>query len=136
MAFAAWGEGDLEGASRQLRELSRSPNFNVRYTDFLWLGLIELQRGSCPAAIEYWERARAVRWPPWVGTPAMPPWVGARSAWHPRLLHHLATCYEKVGDLAKARERNDEMLRLWARADPDLPLLVEAKALKARLEGR
>jgi hypothetical protein len=28
------------------------------------------------------------------------------------------------------------MLRLWARADPDLPLLVEAKALKARLEAR
>ena len=46
---------------------------------------------------------------------------------------YLAECYEKLGDLAKARERNDEFLRLWANADPDLPLLADAKALQVRL---
>ena len=45
----------------------------------------------------------------------------------------LALCYEKLGDLPRARERNAEMLRLWAKADPDLPMLAEAKALQARL---
>ncbi|MCX5731010.1 MAG: hypothetical protein NTY18_06580, partial [Deltaproteobacteria bacterium] len=48
-------------------------------------------------------------------------------------IQSLATCCEKLGDLAKARERNDEFLRLWANADPDLPLLVEAKAIRERL---
>jgi len=49
------------------------------------------------------------------------------------MIHSLATCYEKTGDLTRARERNDEFLRLWARADPDIPLLVEAKAMREKL---
>jgi hypothetical protein len=48
----------------------------------------------------------------------------------------LAGCHEKLGDVAKARERNEELLRLWAKADPDLPRLIEAKARKARLDAR
>jgi hypothetical protein len=40
-----------------------------------------------------------------------------------------------MGDMAPARERNDELLRQWARADPGIPLLVEAKAMHARLAG-
>ena len=51
----------------------------------------------------------------------------------PLLLHRLATCYEKLGDLAKARERNTEMLKRWEKADEDLPLLIEAKAMRERL---
>jgi hypothetical protein len=38
-----------------------------------------------------------------------------------------------MGNRARARERNDELLRLWARADPDLPLLAEARGLRQRL---
>jgi hypothetical protein len=49
------------------------------------------------------------------------------------MLHRLATCYERQGDLTKARERNAEMLKRWERADPDIPLLVEAKAMRERL---
>jgi hypothetical protein len=49
------------------------------------------------------------------------------------MLHGLATCYERTGDLAKARERNDEMLKRWEKADEDIPLLIEAKAMRERL---
>ena len=59
--------------------------------------------------------------------------VAGRAFRIPLELHWLAECHEKLGDLTKARERNDEFLRLWADADPDLPLLAEAKALQARL---
>jgi hypothetical protein len=52
---------------------------------------------------------------------------------HAGVLHSLATCYELIGKRAQARERNDELLRLWARADPDLPLLAEARDLRQRL---
>ena len=52
------------------------------------------------------------------------------------MLHSLALCHEKLGDLAKARERNDEMLKRWENADPDIPLLVEAKAMRERLAAK
>ncbi len=51
-------------------------------------------------------------------------------------MHALALAHERTGDLARARERNQELLRLWRRADPDLPLLREARALEARLASR
>lgn len=54
----------------------------------------------------------------------------------PRLLQSLALCHEKLGDLEKARAGNEELLRLWAKADPDLPLVIEAKAMQARLAAK
>jgi tetratricopeptide (TPR) repeat protein len=84
-------------------------------------------RGDCDKVIRTLESLSELRWC-W--------YVGALTGSRPRVLHQLATCYERTGDLAKARERNDELLRRWARADPDLHLLIEAKALKARLEAR
>ena len=51
----------------------------------------------------------------------------------PFRLHRLATCHEKTGALPKVRERNAEMLKRWEKADEDIPLLVEAKALRERL---
>ena len=80
-------------------------------------------RGDCAGAIESYERAVHVKFD----------LEDERLAFLPLMLHSLALCHEKLGDLPKARERNDEMLRLWANADPDLPLLADAKALHARL---
>ena len=45
----------------------------------------------------------------------------------------LATCCRKMGHVAKAGERNGELLKRWAKADPDIPLVVEAKAIQERL---
>ncbi|HET8723715.1 MAG TPA: serine/threonine-protein kinase, partial [Anaeromyxobacteraceae bacterium] len=52
---------------------------------------------------------------------------------YPRALHVHAVALERIGDVEGARSVNDQLLRLWDRADPDLPLLVEARAMQARL---
>jgi hypothetical protein len=51
-------------------------------------------------------------------------------------LQGMATAYERTGDRARARERIDEFLRLWQRADADEPRLAAARALQKRLSPR
>ena len=97
-----------------------------RYFGRQLAGTFHFTSGDCPGAVKSLEEARAVPWP-------SQPWY--RSYFLPLILHRLATCYEKAGDLPKARERNAEMLKRWERADPDLPLLIEAKAMRERLAG-
>jgi hypothetical protein len=58
-----------------------------------------------------------------------------RPALLPRGLLHAALAHERLGDREKARARVDDFLRRWRRADPDLPMLAEAKALRRRLEA-
>jgi eukaryotic-like serine/threonine-protein kinase len=124
VAVAAWGGGATDQAVRTLEEVAGQPDLPSRYTALLLLGEVQRGSGNCPGAIAALERARGFRW-----SFSLDEWYGT----HPGVLHALALCYERTGDLARARERNQEMLRLWARADPDLPLLVEAKALQSRL---
>ncbi|MEY2668345.1 MAG: hypothetical protein RJA59_983, partial [Pseudomonadota bacterium] len=81
-------------------------------------------RGDCAGAIAAYEQAEQVKWHHL---------DAVRLTFLPLTLHSLAICHEKVGDLTKARARNAEMLKLWANADRDLPLLDEAKAMQARL---
>ncbi len=107
-----------------LLAIADHPQVWYRFPGNVLLGHYLRARGDCPGAIVAYERARAVPWH-WL--------VGEKPALFPFVLHSLALCYETVGDLAKARERNAEMLRLWANADPDIPLLAEAKATRAWL---
>ncbi len=53
-------------------------------------------------------------------------------AW-PRTLYLAARAHAALGDRDAARREVDRLLALWRRADPDLPLLREARALRARL---
>ena len=123
---AIWdaSEGSGEGVPGRVAAAAEVPEIAWRFPGQLVLGHFLRARGDCAAAIVAYERARGFKWHPLLGD---------RNAFLPLLLHSLASCYEKLGDLANARARNDEMLRLWARADPDLPLLLEAKAMRARL---
>jgi hypothetical protein len=59
----------------------------------------------------------------------------AGTRFRPRALGLLeaAKCLEKLGRPGEARDRLDRLLALWSRADPDLPALAEAKALRSRL---
>jgi len=50
------------------------------------------------------------------------------------LIH--AKAFEKLGRRPDAVKELDELLAFWKDADSDLPLLVEAKAMRARLGGR
>jgi tetratricopeptide (TPR) repeat protein len=47
--------------------------------------------------------------------------------------YELARLLEQVGRLDDARANYDEFLRFWERADPDLRVLAEARARRARL---
>ena len=88
------------------------------------LGVLAREDGDCALAVAEMEKA----WNAGIVYPA-----DDRIAIQSVLLFQLARCYEKLGAVEKARARNDELLRRWARADPDVPLLAEAKALQARL---
>jgi len=46
----------------------------------------------------------------------------------------LARAYAIQGDTAKARAAYQDFLTLWKDADPDIPILKEAKAEYARLQ--
>jgi tetratricopeptide (TPR) repeat protein len=123
-AILAWSEGRMEQADRLIAEMSGNADLLARFYILLLAGSFHFTSADCPGAVKYLEEARAVPWPS--------QWV-ARSYHLPLLLQRLATCYERAGDLTKARERNAEMLTRWEKADEDIPLLVEAKALQARL---
>ncbi len=125
-AILAWSEGRLEDADRLLAGNLGDASVMDRYFGRQLAGTFHFTSGDCPGAVKSLEEARAVPWP-------SQPWY--RSYFLPLILHRLATCYEKAGDLPKARERNAEMLKRWERADPDLPLLIEAKAMRERLAG-
>jgi ATP/maltotriose-dependent transcriptional regulator MalT len=45
----------------------------------------------------------------------------------------LARAYALSGDMAKARSKYQDFLTLWKDADPDIPILKQAKAEYARL---
>ena len=55
------------------------------------------------------------------------PWAVARSA------VHLAQIHERRGEVQAAKELVDRVMENWKDADPDLPMLAEAKAMQARL---
>jgi len=46
----------------------------------------------------------------------------------------LARAYAMQGDTAKARTAYQDFLTLWKDADPDIPILKEAKAKYAKLQ--
>ena len=51
----------------------------------------------------------------------------------PRVLLWSAQAHETLGDRERAREEVERLLGRWKDADPDVPGLAEAKALRARL---
>ena len=126
-AILAWSEGRMEDADRIIAENIRESFPPHQFVALQLAGWFHFTSGDCPGAVKYLEEARAVPWP-------SQPW--SRSYDLPRMLHGLATCYETMGDLPKARERNAEMLKRWEKADEDIPLLVEAKEMRERLAVR
>jgi eukaryotic-like serine/threonine-protein kinase len=54
----------------------------------------------------------------------------------PMLLAHLqlARAYSLQGDTAKSRAAYQDFLTLWRDADPDIPILKQAKAEYAKLQ--
>jgi len=59
-----------------------------------------------------------------------PYWQASLQPWS---LYLAARSHERLGRREAARRELDQLLSLWSRADPDLPLLAEAKAMRMRL---
>ena len=124
-ALAALGEGRTEEAERDLRSVAEAAWLTDRFAAAFLLGELARARDDCSAAVRWMEQALAVKND--LGR------LSFRAHVDPGMLQILAGCYEKLGEVQKARERNDRFLRLWANADPDIPLLADAKAMQARL---
>ena len=110
--YAAWREGDPDGAARLLEEAQRAlPSDEARW----WLARIHLERDR---------PARAVRW--------------LRSFWwdeHTLARYHLGRAYEAVGEPERAREAYRAFVEGWSEADPALqPRVEEARDALARLD--
>jgi pentatricopeptide repeat protein len=126
-AVIAWRSGRLAEAADLLRGLAEGKTVAGRYLGSVLLGEVLVSEGRDADAVGPLERARSMRWS---GAVDSRPWLDPNAA----LL--LAGAYERTGDRQKALERVEELLRLWERADADLPQLAQARALKKRLAPR
>jgi len=53
---------------------------------------------------------------------------------YPLVHFHLAQAYQQKGQTDRARSEYRQFLQVWKNADPDIPILKEAKAEYAKLE--
>ena len=91
------------------------------------LGRMLADAGRCEEAVVQFDRLPS-RFP-WA-------WSGQDAAWSVRMplaLLEGARCQVTLGRPAEAKARLDRLLEMWKDADPDLPALAEAKAMRARL---
>ncbi|MEI6226517.1 MAG: serine/threonine protein kinase, partial [Deltaproteobacteria bacterium] len=92
------------------------------------LGRMLADAGRCEEAIVAFDRMPAEFPWPW---DVYAPW----SVRMPLSLLEGARCQAKLGRPAEARVRLDRLLEMWKDADPDLPALADAKALRAKVAG-
>jgi ATP/maltotriose-dependent transcriptional regulator MalT len=123
----AWRAGRLPEAEAAARRLAGSTLVNGRYLGHFLLGEILVAQGKDAEGAAALERALSTRWS---ASNDARPWLD------PRALLVAAGAHARSGDPARARARLDELLRLWQRADADLPALAEARALQARLAAQ
>jgi tetratricopeptide (TPR) repeat protein len=123
-ALVAWRTGDLDAAEVGLRAVAESPYLDARYKALAVLGEVEIARGKFGSAVEALERARAIPFAPQIGGLAYLQASG---------LYHLSVAYDRLGEPVRARERVEEALRFWRRADADAPNVAEARALARKL---
>jgi tetratricopeptide (TPR) repeat protein len=122
-AVTAWRAGDGERAWTLLRAAGADTDLDSR-PGLLWMrARVALETGRPAEAIESLRGFRAI------------PSGLFRAMAYPRSLYDEAIAHEKLGDREKAREAVGRLLRLWKGADRDHPLLAEARALAARLDG-
>jgi tetratricopeptide (TPR) repeat protein len=120
-AAIAWRSGDAGRALEMLRELSRRPEIEDRAPSLWLLARVAMEahrEAEAIAAVEALRIAPSGLWRTW--------------AWPESLLLE-ARAYLALGDRARAAAIVDGLLGTWKRADPDLPLLAQARALRRKL---
>ena len=125
-AVAKWRQGDLPGAIEQLRAVAEKSPLSVDpatpFPLFL-LGEALSEAGRDAEAVPVLKRflAMPLHNPTWQRSLA---------------LYHLARSLDRTGDRKAAKETAGRLLAMWKNADPSQPILVEARALGARLGAR
>jgi eukaryotic-like serine/threonine-protein kinase len=113
----------LRGAALE-RLLLADRGYSTPYT-LEALGRAQARSGRPDEARATYEKLVGSRYRIFGGGWAQPAWAAAH--------HELALLYRDAGDLARSRQWNDALLTMWSEADPDLPLLARARALRAEL---
>lgn len=122
-AFGRWWQGDREGALAELDELYGLGSWLAR-------GELLLELGRDREAVEALRRARRLADFPFADLRDLPAMVAAG---YPRSLYLEAVSLDRLGERDEARAVLGRLLRLWDRADPDLPLTRDMHALERRL---
>jgi tetratricopeptide (TPR) repeat protein len=123
-ALALLQRGERDAGLEKLREVSsRAPIFSWRVSALFLLGERLVDAGQDAEAIEVLRRAQALYVP-------MAMW---RSWAYPRSLFLLARACQRTGRVDEARQSLDRLLSDWKDAEPDAPLLAEARKLRAQL---
>ena len=123
--IATWRRGDPAGAMLQFQAvIDRWRMPRVIATWWLAYAAFDARQDEVGLrAVASYERF------PWTPIPL--------GMWHPwglgRLLYKKALAQERTGDGAGAVATVERMLAMWKKADPDLPMLAETKALCRRL---
>jgi len=123
-ATVAWKRGDRERALTLLRELAKVPDPELCGSTFYLLATVAAEAGRDAEVVEAVEALRKAHAGPW------------RSWGWPRALLLAAKAHDHLGERGKARAAVDEVLALLKNADPDLPLLAEARGMRGRLAMR
>jgi tetratricopeptide (TPR) repeat protein len=122
-ALLAWRRKDVTTALEGLRTLDQVPTRNPWVV--WWHAYVAHDAGEDAEAIAATDRFEVVK--------GFNPATGGEAA---ELLYRKALSQERLGDREAAKATIERLLGWWKRADPDLPLLAEAKALCRRLGCR
>jgi tetratricopeptide (TPR) repeat protein len=125
-AVADWKRGDPAGARSRLRALDRlDPFADGALTPSFLLAEMAAESGDDGEVVAAVRRFQGL-WAP--GAP------GLRNAWAaPRAMVLLARSQLRLGQADDARRALDRFLAQWASADPEHPLLREAREVEAKL---
>jgi tetratricopeptide (TPR) repeat protein len=122
-ALASWRRGEHGPALERLRKLiDTDPNQRPFWCWWLAYIAFDARRDAeAIAAADEYENSRTQVWP----------WRNWGLA---RLLYKKAEAQERMGDRAAAAATAERLLGWWKKADPDLPLLAETRALCRKLD--
>lgn len=124
-AVVLWKRGEREAALWRLREIAARSSFDadLAIAPAYLHGELAARTGADAEAVEALRDFQSLFLPTMM-------W---RSWAYPRSLVLAAASLERLGRRAEALEEVERLLAQWKGADPRLPLLAEAKALRARL---
>jgi hypothetical protein len=123
-ALLAWKHGERERAVAELEAMARrGPSYSRPPAVYLLAAFAHEERRDrdLVALVDTLGRAQPYAW---------------QAVAYPEAVLWAAQAHERLGQHDQARARVEWLLGSWARADPDLPLLADARRLCAKVGCR